>query len=511
MVVKNSLRFFLVISLMLATVNVSMALYPEPLIDSSDTVALWHFENLVPSGSYILAPDDNSTGRAAHELRVVTGNLTTGSGGAIGEALVLNGSTDWGYNYRGAAWVGHSTFQFDGLVYIDPVSTWSDTDPLGMIFEIQGVAWLRVICDKDAGTAKLEFNVWDDTGALTTQDVLDVPAGQWIRVVAEYNNGTMSVSYNDRYESIAGPDAINQNDAAKAILIGHYHGNANHFKGMLDEVRFSAPSAQSEDMLVPQVLADQPDALCLWHMNDTFLSGSYILTSDDNSTGRPKHRFRIVGDPVLYEHTEPNDLPASFDSALVFDGATNWGYGMDGQLWDGYDNITVDTLLYIDPYQEGQQSGYVFEIQNLAWFKIIWVAGSDGVAKPSLEFRCWDIDGAHDAVAMDVPVGQWFRVKADYLQNMMTMQVNDHKVALDRGKRINELALTHIFLGKYHNGGYFFDGMIDEFMVTAPAAAACGDWGYDPGDISGPEGTPDCYVNIWDLELMASQWLSSTL
>lgn len=37
--------------------------------------------------------------------------------------------------------------------------------------------------------------------------------------------------------------------------------------------------------------------------------------------------------------------------------------------------------------------------------------------------------------------------------------------------------------------------------------AQCGDMGYPVSDISGPAGVKDCYVNIYDLEALASKWL----
>jgi len=38
----------------------------------------------------------------------------------------------------------------------------------------------------------------------------------------------------------------------------------------------------------------------------------------------------------------------------------------------------------------------------------------------------------------------------------------------------------------------------------------CGQWGYRVGDISGPESTPDCYVDLYDLAQLAADWLQCT-
>ena len=38
----------------------------------------------------------------------------------------------------------------------------------------------------------------------------------------------------------------------------------------------------------------------------------------------------------------------------------------------------------------------------------------------------------------------------------------------------------------------------------------CGDWSYLKGDLSGPEGNPDCYVDVYDIAAMAVGWMKCT-
>ncbi len=44
---------------------------------------------------------------------------------------------------------------------------------------------------------------------------------------------------------------------------------------------------------------------------------------------------------------------------------------------------------------------------------------------------------------------------------------------------------------------------------TCAAVLADPDQGPLTGDISGPEGEPDCYIDIYDLVALAGQWLMS--
>jgi len=62
--------------------------------------------------------------------------------------------------------------------------------------------------------------------------------------------------------------------------------------------------------------------------------------------------------------------------------------------------------------------------------------------------------------------------------------------------------------------GVSFDNLNVTAMTLPPAPGArfCGDVGteYLPGDVSGPEGTADCYVDFYDIGFMASEWLECT-
>ena len=53
----------------------------------------------------------------------------------------------------------------------------------------------------------------------------------------------------------------------------------------------------------------------------------------------------------------------------------------------------------------------------------------------------------------------------------------------------------------------FYDDLT--FNVVAPQPRYCGDDGtvYLAADISGPEGIPDCYIDLYDLEALAAQWM----
>ncbi|MBN1437760.1 MAG: hypothetical protein JW936_11865 [Sedimentisphaerales bacterium] len=63
-----------------------------------------------------------------------------------------------------------------------------------------------------------------------------------------------------------------------------------------------------------------------------------------------------------------------------------------------------------------------------------------------------------------------------------------------------------------NTGNLFIDSIyIGDEPVLAAFPSECGDRGtvYFPGDISGPIGAPDCYVDMYDLAVLAQQWLEA--
>ena len=50
----------------------------------------------------------------------------------------------------------------------------------------------------------------------------------------------------------------------------------------------------------------------------------------------------------------------------------------------------------------------------------------------------------------------------------------------------------------------------DAGATPIPDPGKCGDAGYLSGDISGPEGEPDCYVDIFDFSALTQQWQDCT-
>jgi len=61
---------------------------------------------------------------------------------------------------------------------------------------------------------------------------------------------------------------------------------------------------------------------------------------------------------------------------------------------------------------------------------------------------------------------------------------------------------------------FCYDWDLDQFKTVARInktftdTASCGGLGHSAGDISGPGGQPDCYVDLYDLMAVAAQWLN---
>jgi hypothetical protein len=131
-----------------------------------------------------------------------------------------------------------------------------------------------------------------------------------------------------------------------------------------------------------------------------------------------------------------------------------------------------------------------------------WGTGGQITTGPVMDV---DYDPALESNAAFVPAGQWIEF--------------DVTAAVEAWK--NGTIANNGFYGYTDDGlaGIVWNSSENATQSLRPILEieyrpiSCGDPGvpYPAGDISGPNGEPDCYVNFYDVEILAQQWVSCTM
>ena len=119
-------------------------------------------------------------------------------------------------------------------------------------------------------------------------------------------------------------------------------------------------------------------------------------------------------------------------------------------------------------------------------------------------------------VPYDYNAETWMRTRWVIDQNSDTfdLYVNGDLVIDGGGTWNNSISVERAVF--YEDGSYTEKILIDNVVISGqidePAFPACGDGTHSwlPGDISGPGGERDCYVNMYDVAKMVAEWLLCT-
>ena len=215
----------------------SMVAPPDPHLDDALTAMLWHMDTKYDSGGIDYVPDDDSanSGRDNElQLNYTFGNcdITTGSGGILGEALSFDGDDialaplAWEDTYAGVKvdfYLNLNSFGSPSVAtYLFNSAPWS----LSMV------------------GSYIYWSVYDDAPSFVGGFFLDIsgePLGSWIHIVAEYDPLDDSVMFqvNDNIQTGTATGKMAQTNSNVEVGARLSLGASSGMDGLLDEVKIS--------------------------------------------------------------------------------------------------------------------------------------------------------------------------------------------------------------------------------------------------------------------------------
>ncbi len=233
---KNLLIKLSLIAIMVVACNTASAVFT----DSPGTLALWHCDATNWAGATETTPDDNSSGRAAHDLQI----------NAAGEVTMMPGSP-YGGSYLAFDVGDHAT----GWGALDPMPTdylSIDVSFKASVFPDVGtyksVLWtgpIRVMLWNNGGTTYLGLLHYNTGAAVATWNFsTKLPAlDTWYSVNAEYADSSLDLTFGndtDGYTTTTVTTGAGLWGAADYVCVGWdpFDGTGQrNYGGDLDEMR----------------------------------------------------------------------------------------------------------------------------------------------------------------------------------------------------------------------------------------------------------------------------------
>jgi hypothetical protein len=236
------------------------------IVDSADTVGLWHMEVVTPNitdaftnawtSDAILDDQSAATGRNVNDM--LLGNHALGfaastkptvvPGGVFGNALSFSGD-DQSINIVG--WPGGIDVM--ETAYVDLWFKESNHAP-GTQVLISATSTVELSIGSTETYSRLGFNVWDENFGLTTLtvDLPELTNTDWRHAVAYVDaNGDMSLELTAGAYSVSDTGVLNGaiKPNTKSITLGNKESKTRYFTGLMDEVYIGldAPTYASLD------------------------------------------------------------------------------------------------------------------------------------------------------------------------------------------------------------------------------------------------------------------------
>lgn len=272
--------------------------------------------------------------------------------------------------------------------------------------------------------------------------------------------------------------------------------------------------------------------------------------------------FMLIAIPVYAHVYDPNDGIADFedyelDLIRAQEGtAMWWGYNWDEDMGiypycdaeielDPEDiNNKVLNIVGQGPYPSGASysddwlwiDGIIHEPGDGTWIVAafdLWLEAGIGTGDKRLTVTFYDNDSS-DPVNVSfgkttpgqitnktggshVPVSgysfndeTWMRVRIILNQSADTIDLFIDGELLLKDANIENDAISCerlVFSTRDNNERILIDNLVTEVHSTPPPFCGDGTHAWLDSDISGPEGKPDCYVDIYDLDAMTKDWL----
>jgi len=483
--------------------------------DDTYTLALWHMDSTVSTGGrlYVLDANTVQTGR--------TNDLKLGSAAGVGEPNVVSGQEGNALSFDGIDDICLSSDKWWGHYAVN-VDFWIKPKNLSLTTEQEVVyagAWfIRILTD-----GSIKAWCYQNAGPVKSL-ALPLSLDAWQHVILSAQDGVMSLSVDAA--STTTPIGDMNSSMAASISIGCKSSTTRYFNGLIDEMKISAPIKAASAFLSPY--ADSYKTNVLFHMDEKQDDTVHVFVPDDANANPDRYLTNLKLASiynrayVLSGSTDGPQLATSqsgFNSCLSFDGATqnariytiSQGTTVAGQDTFGVDgnNFRVEAWVKLDASTYGYSSKYSI-LYNYGRFALYLIDSSTGW---QLQFSCWYSESLGHGSVVKYPnkdawhhiAGEWYMGKQRlYLDGVLVNSFTAPVTSVNTQPYYG----SFLYVGSRSVGAEYWSGLIDEVRISAavPGTPVCGYWGYYKGDVN-----KDCYVNFSDVDVMASQWLTSTL
>ena len=491
MKIKKKNRKFNVFIILLTLVFYYVPAEANIFSDGFRTVGLWHMDESITDTNGLFVPDDDINHSRNNNLQLGTASspsITSGGSGRYGEALLFNGIDQISF----ADWPGGFSVKIDFWVYINDLSKNQTITAATGVWDIQVIT-----------NGKIRAYVYDKTAAPSW---VDVPASSgWNHIVLLAEPGNIALEVNN--ESASNSTFTGLRYMSTTLAIGNKEGSTRWFNGMIDEFNVSNPSK----VYVPT--EPYPCSSCsthIWHLDEVYSSSDTVLSP---GCGDPNDSYGLE---MLYGGLEasPGYGPSiasglsGFGNSLYFNGTTD-----SARVENSYrNNLGIDSEEFsfeawlksdAPTYGHGDRYGIMYHESR---FALRLEDNADGWL---VRFICWGEQVSQSITAIYPNPNEWHHVIAEFYKGRMTLYIDGvvktiRTVGTPEFVKNDPLQMSWMYIGGRENSTLIerFRGSMDEIRFSRSVSQLCCD--YNIADIN-----QDCQVGIFDLMIMAEQWLGT--
>lgn len=497
----------LIILVLITVAGLVFADYSSPKKDTYQTLGLWDFEGsrTLSDGKVIVEDQDYAPTTLDREDRHLTMNDGDSANGwgftpvssmsGFGKAVELDGVNDSIRSF--VPFEAIQNFEFEVWVNVTPKAgnVW--------IADMPGVWWLVM----DTDCTRINFDIWASDGTSHRIRKAINPAVGWQHIKVGYVNGT---AYMDILGGQNGTLDINKTiqrlNWNLYMRIGARDNNTGFFDGIMDDIRWSNPTAPAPPVDYAAVHTDTVrGTFGLYHF-DEMISG--VIEDDNTNESRFDNDLIAYGDPeVATDGTYPND-DLSFGNSISLNGVSDFLSGGSVESLD-LGNFRFETWVKMDhgSLPESMPGGLFFIGMQYPFRLYVENNATRGRV---LKWIIWDSNGNPSILTVPSgPLTDWTHLAGDFYNGTAKIFINGvERIAMPLATAAADVVRDPLRVGTFDLQSRFFWGRIDEMRISSAVMPGpqCGDNGYLEADIN-----LDCYVDIDDLRIMASDWLKCTL
>lgn len=377
-------------------------------------------------------------------------------------------------------------------------------------------------------------------------NITNLTVGQWthLAMVWDADDDTLRL-YEDGAQIAAATDAgkiyrpsDGYNGATMYLLrVGNRIGSAfGTFNGVIDDLKVSRAALKYVLPPPPPITGPYYDwlndyngtdaySVALWNFDTPHASGLGTGQSAKDVITGDTQKLYLYGSPAIVTEGKfswglhlPGDQNGLDYTQVIGGGAGIFPSGSDSSLsvecWLNINDVSGQSIQYIFDKQYADKNGFKMFLSRDQ-------IADPGIAAPDYRLHFVTGDGTATVDVSEVlrwEQGKWYHVAGTWDANSDTAKLyrsgNLVAAVSSPGMQIAN-STQNLRIGQRLGAAYWaFDGNIDNARISNNAYNYSFDCDlanlpmWSQGDISGPEGQPDCYIDFYDVALLAEEWLN---